>query len=127
MKPGGKAAKDAVQQAQDQIPDSETSKKVATDNVGPAASQAADAVKKNADPLADKARLDILYLMNFTKVSYGCLSFHHLVSRVSLSYLLEHWTLLRHCYFDDDWPKWHHDNVLVEHEICCRGSSCCRQ
>ena len=54
IKPAGKAAKDAVQQAQEQIPQPDESEKIATDNVGPAAKKAADAVKKNADPAAQK-------------------------------------------------------------------------
>ncbi len=54
IKPAGKAAKDAVQKAQDQIPEPETSRKVAEENVSKAAKPAAQAVKDNAQPLADK-------------------------------------------------------------------------
>lgn len=54
IKPAGSAAKDAVKQAQDKIPQPDESKKLAEDNVGQASRQAAEAVKKNADPTADK-------------------------------------------------------------------------
>jgi len=43
-----------VQQAQDQIPQPGTSKKVAEEQVGKAAKPAAQAVKDNAQPLANK-------------------------------------------------------------------------
>ena len=54
IKPAGKATKDAVLKAQDQIPDPEQSKKVAEEQVSRAAKPAAQAVKDNAQPLADK-------------------------------------------------------------------------
>ena len=54
IKPAGKATKEAVQKAQDQIPEPETSRKVAEENVSKAAKPAAQAVKDNAQPLADK-------------------------------------------------------------------------
>lgn len=46
-----------MQKAQDQIPEPETSRKVAEENVSKAAKPAAQAVKDNAQPLADKACL----------------------------------------------------------------------
>lgn len=61
IKPAGKATKDAVQKAQDQIPEPETSRKVAEENVSKAAKPAAQAVKDNAQPLADKACLCLLH------------------------------------------------------------------
>lgn len=57
IKPAGKATKDAVQQAQDQIPDPETSKRIAEEQVGSVAKPAAQAVKDNAQPVADKVNL----------------------------------------------------------------------
>ena len=54
IKPAGKAAKDAVKQAQDQIPDPDQSRKVAEEQVSKVAKPAAQAVKDNAQPAADK-------------------------------------------------------------------------
>ena len=56
VKPAGKHAKDAVEKAQEKIPQPEDSKAVAEEQVGKAAKPAADAVKKNARPMADKVK-----------------------------------------------------------------------
>lgn len=54
IKPAGKSTKEAVQKAQDQIPQPDDSKRIAEEQVSKAAKPAAQAVKDNAQPLADK-------------------------------------------------------------------------
>ena len=57
IKPAGKHAKGAVEEAQKKIPKPEDSKAIAEEQVGKAAKPAADAVKENARPVADKVAL----------------------------------------------------------------------
>lgn len=59
IKPAGAKAKDKVKEAQDKIPQPDESRKVAEEKVGQASKQAAEAVKKNADPAAQKVPLII--------------------------------------------------------------------
>ena len=68
IKPAGKQAKEAVQKAQDQIPEPGVSKRVAEEQVGKAAKPAAQAVKDNAQPLADKVN-PLLELQVFANYS----------------------------------------------------------
>ena len=60
IKPGKKAAKDALKQAKDSIPEPEDARKQARDYTEGAATSAAKTVKDNARPTADKVEKEVI-------------------------------------------------------------------